>query len=100
MAIRWVYRPTLLDAYRQGHDPEARLALLATYLGHVDPKHTYWYLSARDDVRYIAALPDIWRFTKSGKSLWAAQCSRYTANMPDTASAVFASIGRTGLSRS
>ena len=33
---------TLLDAYRQGHNPEARLALLATYLGHIDPKHTYW----------------------------------------------------------
>ena len=45
---------TLLDAYRQGHDPEARLALLATYLGHVDPKHTYWYLSAAPELMQLA----------------------------------------------
>lgn len=36
---------TVLDSYRAGGDPQARLALLATYLGHADPKHTYWYLS-------------------------------------------------------
>ena len=46
---------TLLDAYRQGHDAEARLALLATYLGHVDPKHTYWYLSAAPELMRLAA---------------------------------------------
>ena len=46
---------TLLDAYRQGHDTEARLALLATYLGHVDPKHTYWYLSAAPELMQLAA---------------------------------------------
>ena len=46
---------TLLDAYRQGHDAEALLALLATYLGHVDPKHTYWYLSAAPELMQLAA---------------------------------------------
>ena len=46
---------TLLDAYRQGHDPEARLALLATYLGHADPKYTYWYLSAAPELMQLAA---------------------------------------------
>lgn len=46
---------TLLDAYRQDHDPEARLALLATYLGHIDPKHTYWYLSAAPELMQLAA---------------------------------------------
>lgn len=46
---------TLLDAYRQGHDAEAQLALLATYLGHVDPKHTYWYLSAAPELMQLAA---------------------------------------------
>ena len=46
---------TLLDAYRQGHDPEARLALLATYLGHGDPKSTYWYLSAAPELMQLAA---------------------------------------------
>ena len=46
---------TLLDAYRQGHNPAARIALLATYLGHVDPKSTYWYLSAAPELMQMAA---------------------------------------------
>ena len=46
---------TLLDAYQHDHDPEARLALLATYLGHVDPKNTYWYLSAAPELMQMAA---------------------------------------------
>ena len=46
---------TLLDAYRQGQDPEVRLSLLATYLGHVDPKHTYWYLSAAPELLQLAS---------------------------------------------
>lgn len=45
---------TLLDAYRQGQDPDVRLTLLATYLGHVDPKHTYWYLSAAPELLQLA----------------------------------------------
>ena len=45
---------TMLDAYRDGHDPEVRLARLATYLGHVDPKHTYWYLSAAPELLQLA----------------------------------------------
>lgn len=46
---------TLLDAYRQGQDPEGRLALLSTYLGHVDPKHTYWYLSGAPELLQLAS---------------------------------------------
>jgi len=46
---------TLLDAYRQGHDPEARLSVLSTYLGHVDPKHTYWYLSGAPELLQLAS---------------------------------------------
>jgi hypothetical protein len=30
----------MLDAYRHGEDAEARLAVLSTYLGHVNPKAT------------------------------------------------------------
>jgi integrase len=45
---------TMLDAYEQGHNPEARLALLSTYLGHVDPKATYWYLSAAPELLQLA----------------------------------------------
>jgi integrase len=37
---------TLLDAHRQGADVDARIATLANYLGHIDPSHTYWYLTA------------------------------------------------------
>ena len=36
----------LLDAYRDGLDIDRRLTLLATYLGHISPAGTYWYLSA------------------------------------------------------
>jgi integrase len=45
---------TLLDAYRDGGDPGARLALLSTYLGHVDPGKTYWYLSAAPELLNLA----------------------------------------------
>ena len=37
---------TLIDAHRLGVDVDARIAVLATYLGHVDPAGTYWYLTA------------------------------------------------------
>jgi integrase len=37
---------TLIRWYEQGLDVEQRLPLLSTYLGHVAPKSTYWYLSA------------------------------------------------------
>ncbi|WP_431860472.1 tyrosine-type recombinase/integrase [Azospirillum sp.] len=41
---------TILDGYRDSGDPGARLALLSTYLGHVDPGKTYWYLSAAPEL--------------------------------------------------
>jgi integrase len=37
---------TVLGWYRDGVDVEARLPLLSTYLGHVGPSATYWYLTA------------------------------------------------------
>ena len=37
---------TLLDWYRTGEDIDRRMPLLSTYLGHVDPASTYWYLEA------------------------------------------------------
>lgn len=37
---------TLVQAHRLGLDVDARLALLATFLGHVDVLSTYWYLTA------------------------------------------------------
>jgi integrase len=46
---------TILDAYRRGENVAAVLARLATYLGHADPKHTYWYLGAAPELLAIAA---------------------------------------------
>jgi integrase len=39
---------TLIDWYRQGVDVQARLPVLSTYLGHVEPRDTYWYLTAAE----------------------------------------------------
>jgi integrase/recombinase XerD len=36
--------------YRQGLDPQRSLARLSTYLGHVDPKATYRYISASPEL--------------------------------------------------
>lgn len=37
---------TVIDWHRAGEDVEAQLPLLSTYLGHVGPSSTYYYLSA------------------------------------------------------
>lgn len=41
--------------YRDGEDIEARLPALSTYLGHRDPRSTYWYLSAAPELLAYAA---------------------------------------------
>jgi integrase/recombinase XerD len=46
---------TLLGWYRNGADVPALLPRLSTYLGHTDPKHTYWYLSAAPELLALAA---------------------------------------------
>lgn len=46
---------TLVGWYRDGGDVAARLPLLSTYLGHVDPRATYWYLSAAPELLGLAA---------------------------------------------
>jgi integrase len=45
---------TLLGWYRDGHDVAARMPLLSTYLGHVDPAATFWYLSAAPELLALA----------------------------------------------
>lgn len=45
---------TLIDAYRADADVAARLPLLSTYLGHVHPARTYWYLSAAPELLALA----------------------------------------------
>jgi len=41
---------TLLGWYRDGVDVAARMPMLSTYLGHVHPANTYWYLSAAPEL--------------------------------------------------
>jgi integrase/recombinase XerD len=46
---------TLTGWYASGDDVAARLPLLSTYLGHREPRHTYWYLSATPELLARAA---------------------------------------------
>jgi len=55
---------TLLDWYRAGEDIDRRMPLLSTYLGHVDPASTYWYLEAVPELlelisRRLEQLPEV-----------------------------------------
>ena len=45
---------TLLAWYHAGVDVEARLPWLSTYLGHVGPASTYWYLTATPELVTVA----------------------------------------------
>lgn len=45
---------SMLDAYAAGQDGQARLTLLSTWLGHVHPASTYWYLSASPELMATA----------------------------------------------
>jgi integrase/recombinase XerD len=46
---------TVLEGYEADGDVQGRLALLSTYMGHVDPRNTYWYLSAAPELLALAA---------------------------------------------
>lgn len=46
---------TLIGWYRDSVDVEANLPKLSTYLGHVHPANTYWYLSAAPELLGLAA---------------------------------------------
>ncbi len=46
---------TLTGWYRDGQDIEARLPMLSTFLGHLEPTMTYWYLSATPELLALAA---------------------------------------------
>lgn len=41
---------SMLEAYAAGQDGQTRLALVSTWLGHVHPASTYWYLSASPEL--------------------------------------------------
>lgn len=45
----------LAQWYAEGADVQARLAWLSTYMGHREPRYTYWYLSAAPELLAHAA---------------------------------------------
>lgn len=47
---------TMLDWYRDGGNVQARLPLLSTWLGHIDPASTYWYLQVVPELLALATI--------------------------------------------
>jgi integrase len=56
---------TLIDWYRAGVNVEREIPKLATYLGHVHMRHTYWYLEAVPELLALASL----RLLEGGKEV-------------------------------
>jgi integrase/recombinase XerD len=53
--LRHTFAVTVLTGwYRAGENIDARLPSLSTYLGHRDPRSTYWYLSAAPELLALA----------------------------------------------
>lgn len=46
---------TMVNWYRLGLDPGREMIKLTTYLGHVNPDHTYWYIEAVPELLELAA---------------------------------------------
>jgi len=46
---------TLQSWHQTGQDIDAQLPLLSTYLGHLAPENTYWYLSAAPELMALVA---------------------------------------------
>jgi integrase/recombinase XerD len=46
---------TMIAWYRQGKDPAREMIYLSTWLGHADPKHTYWYIEAVPELLELAS---------------------------------------------
>lgn len=63
---------TLLQWYREGADVQARLPLLSTWMGHISPASTYWYLQAAPELLGLAAqrLEDPVPTTAQGALSW------------------------------
>ena len=46
---------TIMDWYRKGLDPDREMIRLTTYLGHIKPDHTYWYIEAVPELLQLAS---------------------------------------------
>ncbi len=44
----------MIGWYQTGENVDAKLPLLSTFLGHVDPASTYWYLQASPELLALA----------------------------------------------
>jgi integrase/recombinase XerD len=44
----------LIEWYRAGLDVEREMPKLSTYLGHVNVRHTYWYIEAVPELLQLA----------------------------------------------
>ncbi len=47
---------TIIEWYRKGLDPEREMLKLSTYLGHMNPDHTYWYIEAVPELLQLAVM--------------------------------------------
>jgi integrase len=45
---------SVLSWYRDGADIAAMMPRLSTYVGHIDPRHTFWYLAAAPELMALA----------------------------------------------
>ena len=56
MSLRHSFAVTTLTTwYQNGVDVDAHMPLLSTWLGHVDPADTYWYISTTPELLALAA---------------------------------------------
>ena len=46
---------TIIEWYRKGLDPDREMHTLSTYLGHLNPEHTYWYIEAVHELLQLAS---------------------------------------------
>ena len=46
---------TIIRWYRTGLDPDREMSKLSTYLGHVKPEFTYWYIEAVPELLQLAS---------------------------------------------
>jgi integrase/recombinase XerD len=45
----------LIEWYHAGDDVQARLPALSAFMGHAQPKDTYWYMSAVPELLALAS---------------------------------------------
>jgi integrase len=46
---------TLLSWHQEGADVQRRLPVLSAYMGHLNPRHSYWYLEATPELMALIA---------------------------------------------